>query len=168
MKSRIAVLFLILVTVLAAQPEEDRRHEYVAFYAATSATSNILTVQQPASGSRAVSFKVAYVECTVACTATLKRDGTAASTTEITPSKLNTVNSRGDTIPVASADAFRSSNVGAGTAISPAYQIPANGWKNIPLVGKVLEGNGNTKNFTVDVASSSSGTLTIIVKWEEY
>src|SRR5574342_237649 len=74
-----------------------------------SGAAEVITVQQPASNAKTVSFIGAYVDCSVACTITLERDGSAATATTLTPVALNS--------GTATATAWSGSDVGAGTVL---------------------------------------------------
>ncbi len=167
---RLSILFLTLAATVGAGLAEDMHHEYIVAYTATSATSNVVTVQQPATGARTTLFVSVYAECTVECTVTFERDGTAATETTLTPANVNTANRISSSIQSADATAFRSSDVGVGTVLGPAggYTVAANDWRVFNVQGKVLAGDGTGKNFTIRMASASAGTLTVVVKWREY
>lgn len=137
------------------------KHEYVALKTTTlSATAETVTVQQPASGAKDVYFVDALVHSSVAATLTIERDGTAATTTTLTPVKTNSW------IPTATATAFHTSNAGSGTAVSNAIDIPANTNVTIDLSSFNLLGAGTAKNLTLKT-NSITGTVKIRIKWEE-
>ena len=167
---RFLILFAVLCAIVAPLSAQGLTHDYIVAYTASAATSNVITIQQPAADARVTSFLWVYVECDVDCTATIERDGTAATATAVTPSKLNTANVRGDSIPAASATAYRSSDVGVGTVLGPAggYSIVAGDWRVIDMRGKVLAGTGTGKNLSVRIESASAGVLTGVMKWHEY
>src|SRR5690242_4256563 len=100
----------LLGSVLAlAQPGfQSGQPAFVAFkQTALAGTAEVITVQQPASGAKNVSFVAAYVDCSAVCTITLERDGTAATTTALTVVQVNP-----DFNVAATANAFSASNVG--------------------------------------------------------
>jgi hypothetical protein len=122
--------------------------------------AEVVTVQQPATGARTVRFLGAWLDCSVACTATLERNGTAASSTTLATAQVNPSVGTAST-----ATAWSSSNVGAGTVIG-AYSIPGAGGIPIGLTGIDNVGNGTAKNLTIRT-NSITGTVDIIFKWQE-
>ena len=134
---------------------------YVAYNEAVLAgTASVVTVQQPASNSaRIVRFVAASLYCSAACDVTLERNGTAATTTALTPTPINTTTS------AAKAKAFSASNVGAGTVLSK-YSLVAGGTMVIDLAVMNLSGTGTTKNLTFRT-SAITGTARITVQFNE-
>jgi len=110
-------------------------------------TASAITFQHPGNSSNLQVFpQCIYVYCELACTVTFSQDGTAATTTALT------VNSLGGSTP--QVKAYRDSNAGSGTAISPAMnQAAASG--STYVIGKVLDVNLTSNNLTVTVAMSS-------------
>lgn len=128
------------------------------------AAATAATIQQTAQGTaQLASIDQITIYCSVACNATLATNGTAASTTAGTinvqqPDPLNTP------IPLTF---WTSSNVGAGTAQSPIYHVPAGGTLVLCLstgCGNAkqvyLPPTGTTSNYTVSIASIT-GTVNI-------
>lgn len=153
------LLFALFAIALGciAQPT---RYEYVVHYTySLSSAAAVTTLQQPSTGGKRVEFKTAYVECSVACTVTVERDGTAATATALTPTKVNAF------APTAAFNAFRNSDVGSGTALSPAYSVPAGGSIAIDLSGVFMEGSGTGINVSLRT-NSVTGTVKQIVKVE--
>jgi len=122
-----------------------------------SGAAEVVTVQQPVSGARTVSFIGAYVDCSVACNITLERDGTAATATALTVVALNS--------GTPAATAWSSSDVGTGTVLAR-YKIPATGGLPINLAMKSMSGANTAKNLTLRT-DSITGTVTITVVWTE-
>ncbi len=153
---------LLLLAIAACIP--SMAQEYVAYYTFTLAGSaGIFTIQQPAANAKTVRFSEVYVSCSASCTITMERDGSAASTTAITPTKLRA------TYNNATATVFRDSNVGAGTVIQPGVFINASGgesWTVFDLKSLSLIGNGTGKNVTIKT-NSITATVRISVKWSE-
>lgn len=127
----------------------------VDHYIASVATT-ALTIQQPATGARRITFgdpqnAGASVYCASAATATLKWAGTAATATTVAEKKvIGTANASGVTI-------WSGSDVGAGTG-GPVYNVPAGDTVNFGLSWFVLQGNGTAINITI--ATSSTCTIT--------
>lgn len=133
--------------------------DYVVVRESTlAATTEAITVQQPAASAKTVRFVSGWVDCAFACTVTIARNGTAASGTALTAVPLNS----GFTPTVTT---WRSSNVGTGTTIST-FSIPAGGGVPINLSGVVLSGTGTTKNLTVSI-SSGTGVVHVMLRWTE-
>lgn len=124
-----------------------------------SGAATAVTVQQPIFNGKTTRFHGAWVDCSVACTLTLKRDGSAASATSLTVTKLNSGGA------AATATAFYDSNVGAGTSIAT-YNIPAGGGLGLDLSAFYLTGSGTTKNLTLAIGSIT-GNTTITICWNE-
>lgn len=128
----------------------------------TGATSQKITIQQPASNANTVRLMRAFVSCSVACTVTFTVNGTAASSTAATALFLNpTVNPR-----IANkALVYASSNVGGGTT-QATYPIGAAGSMVFDLNNYVLGPAGTTNNFTINIASASGDYVTTLM-WVE-
>ncbi len=54
-----------------------------------TAAAEVITLQQPATGSKTVNFIGFYIDCSVACTVTLERNGAAATSTALTVNNIN-------------------------------------------------------------------------------
>lgn len=123
-----------------------------------SGAAEVITVQQPATGSRQVSFKSAFVDCSVACTVTLERNGTAATATTLAVRNVNP----GEL--AASAVAFSSSNVGTGTVLGTASLV-AGGAVIFDLTGiNFAQGSVANNNLTIRT-SSITGTVDISISF---
>lgn len=140
------LLFALAIAPLMAQPTDH----YVA-----TATTTALTLQQPATQGRQISFPTgsvagASVSCAAAQTATLAWNGTAATATAGTEIKLpGTTASSGMTV-------WTASNVGGGTT-GPAYPIPAGVPLSIWLGWFNFGSTGTASNLTI----STTGSCTI-------
>lgn len=146
-------LALLFVLALCAQAQD-----YVAVKeTALTGAAEVITIQQPATGALTVRFKTAWVDCSVACTITVERNGTGATATTLTPSPLNS--------GTAKAKAWSGSNVGTGTVISK-FSLPAGSGVPLNLAGITLVGNGISKNLTIRT-SSITGTVHINIVWTE-
>lgn len=106
---------------------------------------------------RAVYFKAFDVTSSVACTVTLERDGTAASSTALDIAPLN------NNMPASQAVAFSNSNVGTGTVLAQ-YSVPAGGQIAVALTNKQLYFGKD--NLTLRI-SSITGTVNINLQWDE-
>jgi len=126
-----------------------------------SGAAEVITVQQPASGPRTVEFRSAYIDCSVACTVTLERNGNAATSTS-TP----VVPVAAGTAQTATATAWASSNVGTGVVLQVST-ISAGGFLVFDLAGITLPPKPDlSQNFTLRT-SSITGTVNITIKWTE-
>lgn len=155
---RLPIRFLFLC--LLAQTSWSQIYYSVSKTTALSGASEVITIQQPASGAAVLRFIGAYIDCSVACTGTIERNGTAATNTTLTIANVNP----GETSPVSTA--WSSSNVGTGTVISR-FSIPASGATNIDLSKVYLAASGGTnKNLTIRT-SSITGTVNIVIIYSE-
>ena len=134
--------------------------DYNVVRAIAGVTAEAVTVQQVANSNRILHFKTAYVECTVACTVTVERNGSAATSTEATPTPVNA------TSEAAVSKAFVASNVGSGTAISPAYSVAANGSIVLDMTAVYLYTAVTTDNVSIKIASAS-GNYKVLIQYEE-
>lgn len=137
-------------------------------YAVTKTTTlagaaEVITVQQPATGARQVTFRSFYIDCSVACTISLERNGSAATSTTLAVNNINPGEG------AATTTAWSSSNVGTGTVLAK-YNINAGGSMTVDLTGIYFnQGNplGTATNLTIRT-SSITGTVDIIVRyWEK-
>ena len=127
-----------------------------------SGTAEVITLQQnPTKTSRMiVRLVAAYVDCSVACTITLERNGSPASTTTLVPINLNP----GTT--TAAANGFSASNVGVGTVLG-SYVIAAAGSLTIDLSSIYFTiNNDQSSNLTIRT-SAITGTVDVIIKFTE-
>ncbi len=150
------LLLAFFLPVLFAQ---DNRPDTQSLYVTTresslSSTAEKITVQQPTSNAKIVIFKYAKVYCSVACVATLSVNGTAASTTALTPTPLNQS-------PAAKALGFRSSNAGSGTTLD-SYRVGAGQELGIDLSSLWMDADGTAYNLSIGT-DSMSGTARITI-----
>jgi hypothetical protein len=148
---RSTLLFLALAFTALAQPAI-----YTAYDSGTLSTqATTLTVQHTAGSVKNVTIVGVYVEC-ASCSVQLSRSGTAASTTitATAPQSKGTANSE--------AQAYKTSNVGAGTNLGQPYAIT--GWKSIAL--STVLARGVADNFNVSIASTS-GAYAILIQYTE-
>lgn len=159
---RILLSLTLWATVMVAQ---QLQHQYLVEHEAVlAASSAATTVQVPANTARWVVFRAAYVWCSVDCTVTVERDGTAATATALAVKKLNPAASW---VATPSSVAFRSSDVGAGTVVSPKIYIAANSQEVIDLSKFVFEsGRGTVQNLTIRT-TSITGTARTAITFEE-
>lgn len=168
MKRALSFLLGVALAAPIASPQDRPRTlgEVPRIYTGTcagtlSGTGTACTIQQLASGSNKVRLIAAQVYCSVVCSATPERNGTAATTTAVTTKAINP-----DKPDASVAVVYSSSDVGVGTTLTPAQPLPV-GLSQIDLNGQYLIGDGTTKNATVRLATMT-GTYFIIWKYEEY
>jgi len=155
---------LLLLFCLYTQAQSQAPGRMFAAYKATSvsAAAEKITIQQPTSGDRFVRFMGAYVYCSVACTVTLSRNGTAATSTTLTQVALNPSHPN---VITSAVNVYSSSNVGAGTTIS-AYDLSAGSTLVLDLKDMVLTGNVATTNLSLGT-NSITGNVKIGITWME-
>lgn len=125
-----------------------------------TAAAEVVTIQQPTSASRQVTFIGAYFDCSVACSFTLEVNGTPATTTTLAVNNVNPVET------VAKSTAFSASNVGTGTVLF-SYNCANACSQSIDLTGIVFaQGSSNITNLTLR-SSSITGTVDIGFKFSE-
>lgn len=159
---KILATFVLFISTLSAQTTNP----YDQYFSATKTTSltaaaETLTVQHTVDKQRNVTFISGYMYCSVACTVTLSRSGTAATTTANSVVALNPNNVF---VQTNQALAFNTSNVGAGTTII-VYQLPAGSFMTIDLSKFELSG-GVADNLTMGT-NSITGTAVLQLTWQE-
>lgn len=150
MKTLLAVLLAVSAT---AQTRGTFSYEKET---SLSGAAETVTIHLPLASSRTVQFVGATVYCSVACTFTLTRDGTAPTNTAGTAVAVNSGGSAG-AVP------YHTSNVGAGTQIKK-YNVAAGEEKSIDLQDKGLTAGGNLTITT----SSITGTARVYFQWREF
>lgn len=148
---RLATLFL-LVGLAPAQIWQNYTYEKST---SLSSAAETVTIHLPTGSDKTVKFVGASVYCSVACTFTLERDGTAPTTTIATPPELNGGTS-------GSARAYHTSNVGSSTVIKN-YTVAAG-----TEFGILLSEKGLTAGTNLTIRTSSiTGTARIFFQWRE-
>lgn len=128
------------------------------------AAAEVITVQQPTSGAKTVTFNCngcgIYFDSSVAVDITIERNGTAAANTPLAPLQVNPQVGIGPTTK-----AFSGSDVGIGTVIGRASCAGACnlvfGVSNVSF-----SGNDNTQNLTLRT-SSITGTVNVVFVYQE-
>ncbi len=160
MKTTLRLTLLLGALVLASQCFAQSSYTASKVTSASSSTE-VLTVQGISAVNvrlpKVINFKAFDAACSVACTITLERDGTAATTTALTPAPLNPESGPSTAV------AFSASNVGSGTVLAQ-YTIPAGGQIAVNLAGKQLY--SGVENLTLR-SSSITGTVTLNIQWTE-
>ena len=151
MINRLSLLFVIALSAFAAGSYTVERKSSL------TAAAEVITVQLPAGTQRSARFISASVYCSAQCEITLERDGALATTTALTPTKLNSTDG------TVTAAAFRSSNVGAGTTIG--RQIIGAGQMIVCVLQDIGLRAGETFTMRTD---SITATVIINIQWQEY
>lgn len=155
-------IILCLFAALALHAQEAPIVSTYSAYKSTALTAaaETITVQQPAVGSaRRVTLKSASVYCSVDCTITFARSGTAATSTT-----LATI-PQSPSYAASTATAWSASNVGAGTTLL-VFAITAGNTQAFDLAGIEFLVGGTTQNFSA-ITSSITGTARIQITWTE-
>jgi hypothetical protein len=167
---RTAVALLFVMFCAAAQlgaQSTGRTHDYSATCTGTlTGAGTACTIQIPASNTRWVIIRTAFVQCSAGCTVTQERDGAAATTTSVTKRKTNP---NATWVAASTANIYQDSNVGAGTPVGPtSISVGASpSYLSIPGKGLVLEkASLIPQNYTIKLAAGS-GTYTINFDYEE-
>lgn len=160
---RFAVLSILLAgfSAFLATPAFADGEYVVTQVCSASGSACVVTVQQPSTPALAkrVSFHGAAVTCSVDCTFTIERNGTAATATSQPPTGLGT------NAPASAATAYINSDVGSGTVISN-LAIPAGGTMSLDLSKISLQGTTTTSNLTIRT-NSITGTVRINITFAE-
>lgn len=168
---KLVLLLVLLVPAWSQIPlaEVDNGIWFSASKTSTlAATAEKLTLQHSGTSVTAPNVKLylyrGEIYCSVACTVTLSKAGTAATTTALTPVALNHWTDTTD--PVAWGGVFSASNVGAGTTIRT-MTLVAGETRGLDLEGLVLEtGTTSVRNFSIGIAALT-GDVTITLKWRQ-
>lgn len=153
MKATLATLSLLLAFSASAA-------EYVVISDAT-ATTHVLTVQQPASNARRVRGIRTTVQCGAAGEVVVERNGSAASATEAT------ITGAEDRAPTPRFVAFTASNVGTGVVLDR-QRFTTDQLLTIETKSYVLSQDGGGKNLTFRVTPSGSTRCIVVAKVDEY
>lgn len=153
MVRRLIPIYLTLLLCAAAVLGQSSP-QFIAYYAFSAGGK--ITIQQPASGSRNTELVGGFYQCNSAATVTESRDGTAATSTTLTPFSLS-----GGGAPTATA--WSDSNVGAGTTLF-SFSCAAAEKNTLDLNGIALLGDGTSKNFSLAV---STGTGVLAISWRQ-
>lgn len=166
--SSLVSLLLLSLPAAAQRPVRWARYSCICASGALSSATYACTVQQPATGSKPVRFISASLESSVASTATVSHNGTAASSTTTTPQHVNHI---GPDTPAATC--WAGSNVGTGTAISGPWTAQAAVVLSVNLapladeqVAVSMAGDGTTVNVTIK-SSAITGTVVAQIVFEE-
>ena len=171
-------LFFAALPIMAQTPVQERSIcvSQACFYATTSLTlassaATTLTIQQPATGARQVTFNAAIVQCGgQTFTVDQAQNGAGATTTAGTAVALLPVqySSAGPAI-TAAAKVFTASNVGGGTAVAPTLSFGAGDPRVIDLSQRTVGLSGITNNYSITLTNTggSSCTGTISIYWSE-
>lgn len=121
----------------------------VIYEGSLSAAAGAVTIQNK-TGSKTTVLRWVSVQCSVACSIYLEKNGTAATSTAVTPTPVNDADAA--TSPV-KFNAYRDSNVGVGTKMSPTYELSAGQILPLDLEDMEIKGANDGKNVTLRIAS---------------
>ena len=151
-------LFLLIVFTGSLMAQQPKRERFSVYKATTLAGAvETVTIQQPLTGALDVFFEYAILYCSVVCTIELEIDGTAATTSALTPIV--------ETYGTATATAWSGSDVGNGTTLYE-YNLAAGETITVSLIGQFLEGDGTAKNLSFRT-NSITGDVKIAAFWWE-
>lgn len=147
---------LLIASAFALQAQSQ-----VALSSRTSTTAETITLQMTPGTNVRVQACAIVINSTVDGTVYTAVGGTAATATQLTAASTSPGGK------AASAKAFRSSDVGAGTATSKPMVIKASTPFILSLKAVRLNGPGTTKNLSIVIALGSSGDVTTSLYWAE-
>ncbi len=157
MRPLTAILWALLLAPTLFSAGKTRVYFYLYEVTGTSAA---ITVQQPASGARALQFRAAYFSCSTACTPTVEKNGTISSGSTVTAKTL-------DERAAASVSTVKTdATVTSGTTVFS---------DDLAAEGKIIYGGelylpvvpATQKSFTASIAAASSGDLKIYIEYGE-
>lgn len=162
---RLALIPLLTLTLFAQSV--GTFHAPVTGSLASSAVTT-LTIQQPASSAKSVTFVAAIITCPgQSFSVELRYNGTAASATSATVVPMMTTSPNSTNAALA----FTASNVGTGSSLSSILNYSGGTPVVIDLThpGATMVGAGTTKNFSVKLTNTGSGSCTYTqdVIWSE-
>ena len=160
--TRFMMFMIMMFLTMGISFSQDPNVKRFSVFKATTlgAAAEVITIQQPATGGKVIRIESVDVWCSVACEATLERDGTAATTTALTPVVI--------TYGTIAAKAFSASNVGVGTVIT-IKEIPANSTVPVSFSGGLYispidaDGDATDNNFSVRTNSITGDVKITIV-----
>lgn len=163
----VAATLLLPLAALAQQ-----KSEYTSTCSGNLAdASTACTIQAPAGTSLHTVIRSVFVQCSVQCTISQERDGTAATVSGASvAATIRKVNPNAAWVPASVSSVFKASNVGAGTPIgpeggivqsaSPAYLVLEGG-------SIVLERDAaGVRNYTIK-PTAGSGTYVVTFLYEQ-
>jgi hypothetical protein len=149
----------LIAAVLLAIPALAQGTYWVEVETSLSGAAEVVTLHRPSTGARAVQPTDAVVYCSVACTFTVERDGTAPTATAVSIVKTNSTQS------AATATAWKQpNNVGTAARVLPKNQVLAGSSTAIELDDHSLQ---KGENITIRT-SSITGTARIMIRFREY
>lgn len=147
-----------LILALASTALAQSRGQYQVERKSTGVTSEAITIHVPTGSARSVVPVGASVYCSVGAEVTIERDGTAPTSTAVTPVKINS------TQAASAVGAYRSSNVGTANRVTSRARCVAGATILIPLTDHTLTAG---ENITARVALDSSGDTIVNVQYTE-
>lgn len=158
----LSFIFMLAGLVLGqVSPEQaDSMQYYMATYQTSlSGAGTTFTLQVPASSGKRVYLQTAVLECTVDCTVSQDKNGSAATGTSVAAVGLNT-----NGTPIATF--YRASNAGAGSDLLPII-VRAGVQTALDMTPTVFaRGAGTAQNFNWRVSSITGGAR-VTITWAE-
>lgn len=156
---------LLLASLLSAQT--TYRYTALASATVTASSTTMLTIQQPSSGAKLVTFESATAQCPGQSFTVDQYVVAAAATT----TAGTAVNAGGPNVfqPPAAATVFTASNASAGTAVSPTLTYTSGAIAVVSISKLQMGATGTTSNYSVKITNtgSSSCAASISVIWTE-
>lgn len=151
---------ILILALLATLPTfaQSMRWTGTTGEVAVNTTTYTVTIQQPASGAKAVTLESATVNCTVACKVTFAQNGTAASATAgtLTPST--------PTSGTPATKLWIASNVGTGTTVPGTVYVPGGTQITIDLSKITLPATSSTAvNFSILITTAATCTANLAI-----
>jgi hypothetical protein len=152
--------FLVVALFTASAFAQTQTTFFVEYAATLSSSTEAVTVHLPSNQSgKWVVLDVAAVYSSAACTFRTERDGSAPTTTEITPVKANSFD------PALSVTAYRTSNVGTANRVMPSFVVAAGSTATIDLSRQELRPG---ENLTVRNPSACSADIRIVIQGQQF
>lgn len=155
--NKILCAALFMACAMYAQP----RATHGVISAKTATTSDVVTIQQSQTTPTAVFPVAAVILSTVNGTVKVEHSGATPTATKVMP--FSTISGGS----ASQAEAFTSSNVGAGTQASVIYNLFAGVPLTLDMTTLAFSGLGTARNISVIVALGSSGNVQTALYWAE-
>ncbi|MEZ5398616.1 MAG: hypothetical protein R2729_03040 [Bryobacteraceae bacterium] len=163
MPKRISIM-LALALLAGAQQQKPDDVDRIRFYQSAASLSlsgagGAITLQLPAKAGTRVYAQTAVVRCSVACTVTQERDGSAATATAVTPVALN-----GGATPAATL--YQGSSSTGGSSLLP-LSLSAGQAVTLDMTFTAFKRNADAAQNHTWRVSSITGTFDVGVIWGE-
>lgn len=149
-------LLVFLVAVSLFGQRTPVRDEFT--YWKQTAGAEVITIQQPTTGSKDIFIGILNLYCSVVGIVELEKNGAAATATTATAIAV------GREGAVATVTVWSGSNVGAGTKIDQ-FRLKADVPLSVDMQQMSMQGNGTGINYTL--RSDCTGTGEYYIRWRE-